>query len=104
MGGLGIFFFGMKMMSDALQQAASDVIANAINSLTSNRFLAVVVGMLVTMIVQSSSSKSARGELKRLKTSSKPCGSMSFMPFSLLAYQTYKDILHHTHLAASQLL
>lgn len=55
MGGLGIFFFGMKMMSDALQQAASDVIANAINSLTSNRFLAVVVGMLVTMIVQSSS-------------------------------------------------
>ena len=55
MGGLGIFFYGMRMMSDALQQAASDVITNVINSLTSNRILAVVVGMIVTMIVQSSS-------------------------------------------------
>jgi phosphate:Na+ symporter len=55
LGGLGIFFYGMKMMSDALQQAASDVITKVINSLTSNRILAVVVGMIVTMIVQSSS-------------------------------------------------
>lgn len=55
LGGLGIFFYGMKMMSDALQQAASDVITKVINSLTSNRFMAVVVGMIVTMIVQSSS-------------------------------------------------
>ncbi len=55
LGGLGIFFYGMKMMSDALQQAASDVITKVINSLTSNRVLAVVVGMIVTMIVQSSS-------------------------------------------------
>jgi len=55
LGGLGIFFYGMKMMSDALQQAASDVITNVINSLTSNRILAVCVGMIVTMIVQSSS-------------------------------------------------
>lgn len=55
LGGLGIFFYGMKTMSDALQQAASDVITKVINSLTSNRILAVVVGMIVTMIVQSSS-------------------------------------------------
>lgn len=55
MGGLGIFFYGMKTMSDALQQAASDVIKKVINSLTTNRLLAVVVGMIVTMIVQSSS-------------------------------------------------
>ena len=55
LGGLGIFFFGMKTMSDALQQAASEVIKKVINSLTSNRILAVVVGMIVTMIVQSSS-------------------------------------------------
>jgi len=55
LGGLGIFFFGMKQMSDSLQQAASDVITKVINSLTSNRFLAVLVGMIVTMIVQSSS-------------------------------------------------
>lgn len=55
LGGLGIFFYGMKQMSDALQQAASDVITKVINSLTTNRFLAVIVGMIVTMIVQSSS-------------------------------------------------
>ena len=55
LGGLGIFFYGMKTMSDALQQAASDVIQKVINSLTTNRILAVVVGMIVTMIVQSSS-------------------------------------------------
>ncbi len=55
LGGLGIFFYGMKTMSDALQQAASDVIKKVINSLTTNRVLAVVVGMIVTMIVQSSS-------------------------------------------------
>ena len=55
LGGLGIFFYGMRTMSDALQQAASDVITRVVNSLTSNRILAVVVGMIVTMIVQSSS-------------------------------------------------
>lgn len=55
LGGLGIFFYGMKTMSDALQQAASEVIRSVINSLTTNRVLAVIVGMIVTMIVQSSS-------------------------------------------------
>lgn len=55
LGGLGIFFYGMKSMSDALQQAAGDYIKKVINSLTTNRLLAVVVGVIVTMIVQSSS-------------------------------------------------
>lgn len=55
LGGLGIFFYGMKMMSEALQAMAGDVIRKVINSLTTNRFLAVIVGMIVTMIVQSSS-------------------------------------------------
>ncbi|MCT4641970.1 MAG: Na/Pi cotransporter family protein [Bacteriovoracaceae bacterium] len=55
LGGLGIFFFGMKQMSDSLQQMAGDVITKVINSLTTNRLLAVTVGMIVTMIVQSSS-------------------------------------------------
>lgn len=54
-GGLGFLFFGMKLMSDALQQAASDVITKVINSLTSNRVLSLMVGAIVTMIVQSSS-------------------------------------------------
>lgn len=55
LGGLGLFFFGMKFMSDGLQAVAGDVIRKIINSITSNRFMAVGVGLLVTCIVQSSS-------------------------------------------------
>lgn len=55
LGGLGIFFFGMKFMSDGLQAVAGDVIRKIINSLTSNRIMAVGVGLLVTSIIQSSS-------------------------------------------------
>jgi phosphate:Na+ symporter len=55
LGGLGIFFFGMKFMSDGLQAVAGDMIRKIINSITSNRFMAVGVGLLVTCIVQSSS-------------------------------------------------
>ena len=55
LGGLGIFFFGMKFMSDGFQAVAGDVIRKIINSLTSNRIMAVGVGLLVTCIVQSSS-------------------------------------------------
>jgi phosphate:Na+ symporter len=55
LGGLGIFFFGMKFMSDGLQALAGDVIRKMINSITSNRLMAVAVGLLVTCIIQSSS-------------------------------------------------
>lgn len=55
LGGLGIFFFGMKFMSDGMQAIAGDAIRKIINSLTSNRFLAVGIGLLVTCLVQSSS-------------------------------------------------
>lgn len=55
LGGLGIFFYGMKGMSDGLQAVAGDVIKRVINTLTTNRFFAVIVGTLVTMLVQSSS-------------------------------------------------
>ena len=37
LGGLGIFFYGMKTMSDALQTVAGDMIKTIINSLTANR-------------------------------------------------------------------
>jgi phosphate:Na+ symporter len=55
LGGLGIFFFGMKFMSDGLQAVAGDVIRRMINSLNDNRILAVFIGLLVTSLVQSSS-------------------------------------------------
>lgn len=55
LGGLGIFFFGMKSLSEGLQALASQWIRQAINTLTSNRFIAVIVGLFITCFVQSSS-------------------------------------------------
>ena len=55
LGGLGLFFLGMKFLSESLQAIAGDMIRNIINWLTTNRVLAVIVGTLVTMLVQSSS-------------------------------------------------
>ena len=54
-GGLGIFIFGMKAMSEALQVLAGDRMRRIINAATNNRFVGVGTGLLVTMIVQSSS-------------------------------------------------
>ncbi len=55
LGGLGLFFYGMKFMSDGMQALSGDIIRKMINSLTANRFMAVGVGLLVTCLVQSSS-------------------------------------------------
>ncbi len=54
-GGLGLFFLGLRFLSDSLQQIAGDLIRKLINKATSNRFTAVIVGLVVTCIVQSSS-------------------------------------------------
>lgn len=55
LGGLGIFFLGMKFLSEGLQSIAGDVIKKLIRAVTSNRFMAVFVGLTITTIVQSSS-------------------------------------------------
>lgn len=54
-GGLGLFLFGMKMMSDGLQKAAGKKLERIIEVLTTNRFMGVIVGILVTGAIQSSS-------------------------------------------------
>lgn len=54
LGGLGIFFYGMKNMSEGLQSVAGDVVKSAINTITKNRITAVLVGTIVTIVVQSS--------------------------------------------------
>ena len=54
-GGLGIFLLGMKYMQQGLQVVAGDRIRRTINAVTANRFLAVVIGLFVTTLVQSSS-------------------------------------------------
>jgi len=54
-GGLGLFIFGMNMMSDGLKTVAGSKMKQLLEILTSNRVKAILVGTLVTMIVQSSS-------------------------------------------------
>jgi phosphate:Na+ symporter len=54
LGGLGIFLFGMKLLSESLQALASDFIRTLIGWLTNNRVIAMGVGVLLTVIVQSS--------------------------------------------------
>ncbi len=54
-GGLGIFLFGMDNMSGGLQKLAGDRLRKIIAALTSNRFMATIIGVLLTAIVQSSS-------------------------------------------------
>jgi phosphate:Na+ symporter len=54
-GGLALFIMGMRIMGDGLQKTAGDRLRHMIEVLTSNPLLAVVVGALVTAVVQSSS-------------------------------------------------
>ena len=54
-GGLGLFLFGMENMSGGLQKLAGDRLRKIIAALTSNRFMATIVGVLLTALVQSSS-------------------------------------------------
>ena len=55
LGGLALFLFGMKMMSDGLEQAAGDKMKHILERLTSNRFAGVAVGAGITAVIQSSS-------------------------------------------------
>ncbi len=54
-GALGVFLFGMKVMSDGIQKAAGEGLQSVLNHITANRFVAVITGFLITAIVQSSS-------------------------------------------------
>ncbi len=54
-GGLGLFLFGIKIMGDGLEHAAGSKMKKLLEKLTTNRFLAVLVGFLVTAVIQSSS-------------------------------------------------
>jgi len=53
-GGLGLFLFGMKMMSNGLELIAGDQLQGIIKRVTSNRFTAVSVGILATIAINSS--------------------------------------------------
>ncbi len=54
-GGLGLFLFGMKIMSEGLQKVAGDRMRKILAALTANRIVGTFVGLAVTAIIQSSS-------------------------------------------------
>lgn len=55
LGGLGIFLFGMDSMSSGMQKLAGQRLKKILALLTTNRVVAILMGMFVTMLVQSSS-------------------------------------------------
>jgi len=58
LGALGLFLYGMKVMSDALVGLAGDRMRSIMAAATSNRFLALFTGFSITAIIQSSSATS----------------------------------------------
>ena len=54
-GGLALFLYGMQMMSDGLEAAAGNKMKEILEKITANRFLGVLVGALITAVIQSSS-------------------------------------------------
>lgn len=55
LGGLALFLYGMQMMSSGLEAAAGNRMKRILERLTSNRFLGVLVGAVITAVIQSSS-------------------------------------------------
>ncbi len=55
MGGLGLFLFGMKLMSEALQRVAGDRLRSFLEMVSTNKWVGAATGALVTAVVQSSS-------------------------------------------------
>ncbi len=55
LGGLGIFLFAIKYMGDGLQKAAGDRLRDILDKFTTNPFMGVLVGIIVTILIQSSS-------------------------------------------------
>lgn len=54
MGGLGMFLYGMHIMADGLQKSAGSRVKKLLGFLTNNRIMAILVGALITAIIQSS--------------------------------------------------
>ncbi len=59
LGGFGLFMFGIKFMGNGLKAAAGDKLKDFINKYTSNRISGMMIGILITIIMQSSSATSA---------------------------------------------
>ena len=56
LGSLAMFLYGMKIMSEGLQKFAGDRLRNILTAMTTNRVTGVLTGVLITALIQSSSS------------------------------------------------
>lgn len=54
-GGLGLFLFGMRVMSESIEKVAGAKLRQILEQLTTNRFMGILVGIIFTAIIQSSS-------------------------------------------------
>ena len=54
-GSVGLFLYGMKVMSEGLQKAAGDRLRNILSAMTRNRFTGTITGFAITALIQSSS-------------------------------------------------
>ncbi len=54
-GGLGLFLFGMRVMSESIEKVAGAKLRQILEQLTTNRFTGILVGVIFTAIIQSSS-------------------------------------------------
>ncbi|MDR1201213.1 MAG: Na/Pi cotransporter family protein [Tannerellaceae bacterium] len=54
-GSLGMFLYGMKIMSEGLQKVSGDKLRSILSVMTTNRFTGVLTGLLITALIQSSS-------------------------------------------------
>ncbi|MBR0089328.1 MAG: Na/Pi cotransporter family protein, partial [Clostridia bacterium] len=59
LGGLGLFLLGMKLMGEGLELAAGSKLRSLLEKITSNKFIAMLVGVAVTAVIQSSSATDA---------------------------------------------
>jgi phosphate:Na+ symporter len=55
LGGLALFLYGMKTMSDGLQKLAGNKLRNVLSAMTKNRVMGMLTGVLITALIQSSS-------------------------------------------------
>ena len=55
LGSLGVFLFGMKVMSEGIQKTAGSRLRDILAYMTQNRFAGVITGFITTCLVQSSS-------------------------------------------------
>ena len=55
LGAVGLFLYGMKVMSEGLQKAAGDRLRNILSAMTRNRFAGLLTGCAITALIQSSS-------------------------------------------------